>query len=109
MAIGIDPAPSFPSANFDLNHLKGTHNKMTMQWAGVMPAITTCFTEDLAVDHAFVARHATRLIDNGCTGIVALGSLGEVATLPFDEKANFSTTTSNHPKYPAPSYAGSSV
>jgi len=59
---------------------------MTMQWAGVMPAITTCFNEDLSVDHAFVARHANWLIDNGCTGIVALGSLGEGATLAFEEK-----------------------
>lgn len=59
---------------------------MTMQWAGVMPAITTCFNEDLTIDHAFVARHATWLMDNGCTGIVALGSLGEGATLTFEEK-----------------------
>jgi dihydrodipicolinate synthase/N-acetylneuraminate lyase len=59
---------------------------MTMQWAGVMPAITTCFNEDLTIDHAFVARHANWLIDNGCTGIVALGSLGEGATLAFEEK-----------------------
>jgi 4-hydroxy-tetrahydrodipicolinate synthase len=57
-----------------------------MHWAGVMPAITTCFNEDLTVDHAFVARHANWLIDNGCTGIVALGSLGEGATLAFEEK-----------------------
>jgi 1-pyrroline-4-hydroxy-2-carboxylate deaminase len=59
---------------------------MIMQWAGVMPAITTCFNEDLTIDHAFVARHANWLIDNGCTGIVALGSLGEGATLAFEEK-----------------------
>lgn len=59
---------------------------MTMQWAGVMPAITTCFKEDLSVDHQFVARHASWLMDNGCTGIVALGSLGEGATLTFEEK-----------------------
>jgi 1-pyrroline-4-hydroxy-2-carboxylate deaminase len=57
-----------------------------MQWAGVMPAITTCFNEDLTVDHTFVARHAKWLIENGCTGIVALGSLGEGATLAFEEK-----------------------
>jgi 1-pyrroline-4-hydroxy-2-carboxylate deaminase len=65
---------------------------MTMQWAGVMPAITTCFNNDLTVDHAFVSRHANWLIDNGCTGIVALGSLGEGATLAFDEKVQVLTT-----------------
>lgn len=57
-----------------------------MNWNGVMPAITTCFTQDLAVDHRFVAEHCRWLLDNGCTGIVALGSLGEGATLSFDEK-----------------------
>ena len=65
---------------------------MTMQWAGVMPAITTCFNDDLTVDHTFVARHANWLIDNGCTGIVALGSLGEGATLSFDEKIQILST-----------------
>jgi len=57
-----------------------------MKWKGVMPAITTCFNEDLAVDHVFMTEHCRWLLDNGCTGIVALGSLGEGATLTFDEK-----------------------
>jgi 1-pyrroline-4-hydroxy-2-carboxylate deaminase len=57
-----------------------------MKWKGVMPAITTCFNEDLSVDHSFVAEHCRWLLDNGCTGIVALGSLGEGASLSFDEK-----------------------
>lgn len=57
-----------------------------MNWKGVMPAITTCFHEDLHVDHDFVGTHCRWLLDNGCTGIVALGSLGEGATLSFDEK-----------------------
>jgi dihydrodipicolinate synthase/N-acetylneuraminate lyase len=65
---------------------------MTMNWAGVMPAITTCFKEDLSIDHEFVARHAKWLIDNGCTGIVALGSLGEGATLTFEEKTQVLST-----------------
>jgi dihydrodipicolinate synthase/N-acetylneuraminate lyase len=57
-----------------------------MQWTGVMPAITTAFGEDLNVDHEFVTRHAKWLVANGCNGIVCLGSLGEAATLLFDEK-----------------------
>jgi len=57
-----------------------------MNWNGVMPAITTCFREDLSIDHAFMAKHCNWLLDNGCTGVVALGSLGEGATLSFDEK-----------------------
>lgn len=57
-----------------------------MNWRGVIPAMTTAFKPDYSVDHAFIARHARWLVDNGCTGIVALGSLGESATLRFDEK-----------------------
>jgi 4-hydroxy-tetrahydrodipicolinate synthase len=57
-----------------------------MNWKGVLPAITTGFNKDLSVDHSFMAEHCRWLLDNGCTGIVALGSLGEGATLSFDEK-----------------------
>src|SRR5919107_793283 len=59
---------------------------MKMNWTGVMPATTTAFDEQLNIDHAFVAQHARWLIDHGCTGIVTPGSLGESATLSFDEK-----------------------
>jgi len=57
-----------------------------MQWQGVIPAITTPFHPEGNIDHDFLARHVSWLIDSGCTGIVALGSLGEGATLRFDEK-----------------------
>src|ERR1700758_1391588 len=57
-----------------------------MQWKGVMPAITTPFTEGLDVDWEFAERHTRWLQQNGCTGIVCLGSLGEAATLEFNEK-----------------------
>jgi len=57
-----------------------------MQWKGVISAITTPFKPDMAVDHAFLAEHASWQLDNGVDGIVALGSLGEAATLSFDEK-----------------------
>jgi 4-hydroxy-tetrahydrodipicolinate synthase len=57
-----------------------------MQWTGVIAAITTAFDADLRVDHAFLAQHAQWQIEHGCDGIVALGSLGESATLAFDEK-----------------------
>jgi 1-pyrroline-4-hydroxy-2-carboxylate deaminase len=57
-----------------------------MNWLGVMPAITTPFDSNVAVDHAFLARHAKWLLDNGCTGLVMLGSLGEGATLDHAEK-----------------------
>lgn len=55
-------------------------------WRGVIPAITTPFAADGSIDHAFLARHAQTLIEAGCVGIVPLGSLGEAATLSFEEK-----------------------
>jgi 1-pyrroline-4-hydroxy-2-carboxylate deaminase len=57
-----------------------------MNWHGVMPAITTPFTEALHIDSGFLTQHCRWLLENGCTGVVALGSLGEGATLSFDEK-----------------------
>ena len=63
-----------------------------MIWRGVMPAITTAFDERLNIDHAFVAKHCNWLVDNGCTGIVTPGSLGESATLTIEEKQSLWTT-----------------
>src|ERR1700685_1434452 len=78
----------------------------TMQWRGVIPAITTPFRTDGSVDHDFFARHCAWLIDNGCTGIVALGSLGEGATLSFDEKNAILRTAVNAIGRRAPVVAG---
>jgi 4-hydroxy-tetrahydrodipicolinate synthase len=57
-----------------------------MQWTGVIPAMTTPFRDDLTVDLEFMVRHANWMVDNGCTGLVVLGSLGEGATLSEPEK-----------------------
>lgn len=53
---------------------------------GVLPAITTPFAADGEVDHARLRRHAEWLLANGCRGLIALGSLGEGATLSTAEK-----------------------
>jgi 4-hydroxy-tetrahydrodipicolinate synthase len=63
-----------------------------MNWKGVLPAITTGFNHDLSVDRSFMAEHCRWLLDNGCTGVVALGSLGEGATLKLDEKLDILRT-----------------
>jgi dihydrodipicolinate synthase/N-acetylneuraminate lyase len=59
---------------------------MKLPWKGVIPAITTPFDPDLRIDHAFLAEHGAALVDAGCEGLVALGSLGEGATLDRAEK-----------------------
>jgi dihydrodipicolinate synthase/N-acetylneuraminate lyase len=63
-----------------------------MIWSGVMPAMTTPFDNNLAVDHPFLAQHAAWLLGNGCTGLVMLGSLGEGATLENSEKVDILKT-----------------
>jgi 4-hydroxy-tetrahydrodipicolinate synthase len=57
-----------------------------MNFVGVLPAVTTPFDEAMRVDHEFLARHATWMLGNGCSGLVMLGSLGEGATLEHEEK-----------------------
>lgn len=59
---------------------------MNTFWNGVLPAITTPFQADGSVDHAFLAAHCEQMMAAGCKGIVPLGSLGETATLTFEEK-----------------------
>jgi 4-hydroxy-tetrahydrodipicolinate synthase len=77
-----------------------------MNWSGVIPAMTTAFHEDLSIDHAFVARHAKWLVESGCTGIVALGSLGEGATLTSGEKLDVLKTCVTALEGRAPVIAG---
>jgi 4-hydroxy-tetrahydrodipicolinate synthase len=55
-------------------------------WAGVIPAVTTPFSPEGAVDHGFLAEHVRWLVESGCVGVVPLGSLGEANTLRFEEK-----------------------
>lgn len=80
--------------------------KLEMNWRGVIPAMTTAFQPDYSVDHVFMAKHARWLIANGCAGIVALGSLGESATLRFDEKLAILRTLSEALDGKAPLVAG---
>ena len=63
-----------------------------MNWKGVIPAITTNLDAAGAIDHAALGRHCEWLIRSGCAGIVCCGSLGEAATLSFDEKLAIAAT-----------------
>lgn len=65
---------------------------MNIIWKGVMPATLTQFNADLTIDHALMAEHGKWLVENGCTAIVAHGSLGEGATLSFAEKVALQKT-----------------
>ena len=63
-----------------------------MTWTGVLPALTTNLRPNGAIDQVAFARHYRWMIDSGCTGLVCCGSLGEAATLSFEEKIAVVTT-----------------
>lgn len=55
-------------------------------WQGVIPAVTTKFTEDGALDFTEMARCFKIQMDAGCDGLIACGSLGEGPMLSHDER-----------------------
>ena len=57
-----------------------------MNWKGVIPAVTTPFESNGEIKQGWMKKHLAWLIGAGCNGVVPLGSLGEGATLSFDEK-----------------------
>ncbi len=77
-----------------------------MRWQGVFPAVTTPFREDLSVDLDFLPRHLEKMLGAGCTGFVPLGSLGESATLTFEEKGEILETCRRALSGRAPLVAG---
>src|ERR1044072_7786824 len=63
-----------------------------MNWKGVIPAITTNLDAAGPIDHAALGKHCESMIRSGCTGIVCCGSLGEAATVSFEEKLAIAAT-----------------
>lgn len=57
-----------------------------MNWKGVIPAVTTPFDSNGEINQNWMKKHLRWLIAAGSSGVVPLGSLGEGATLTFDEK-----------------------
>lgn len=55
-------------------------------WSGVYPAVTTKFTDGDALDHAEMERCFGLMIEAGCDGLIACGSLGEGPMLTHAEK-----------------------
>ncbi|GAB4117707.1 MAG: dihydrodipicolinate synthase family protein [Fimbriimonadaceae bacterium] len=74
---------------------------MNIPWQGVLPAITTPFTASGDVDYDFLVKHVGWQLENGCHGVVPLGSLGEGATLTGEEKRQIlKTLVESFPNYP---------
>ena len=55
-------------------------------WNGIIPAVTTKFTEDDRLDHAEMERCFSLQMEAGCDGLIVAGSLGEGPMLSADEK-----------------------
>lgn len=59
---------------------------MSVQWKGVFPAVTTKLKEDGTLDAVAIANGLNRLIENGVSGVVMMGMVGENASLSHAEK-----------------------
>lgn len=59
---------------------------MTIQWQGVFPAVTTKLKPDFSLDVEAIRVGLERLIDNGISGVVMMGMVGENAQLSPEEK-----------------------
>ncbi|MGE8342667.1 MAG: dihydrodipicolinate synthase family protein [Flavobacterium sp.] len=59
---------------------------MSIQWNGVMPAVTTKFTADDKLDFKMFEVNMKAQLDAGVSGIILGGTLGEASTLLEDEK-----------------------
>lgn len=57
-----------------------------MNYSGVLPALTTPFGADLAVDTEALAANARALLEAGCSGLVATGTMGEAGSLSREER-----------------------
>lgn len=55
-------------------------------WKGVMPAVTSKFSEDGSLDQDELRRCFALQIDAGCDGLIVCGSLGEGSMLSPDER-----------------------
>ena len=57
-----------------------------MRFEGVIPAVMTPFGEDGSVDAGALARNIGWLLDNGVTGLVGTGTMGEAQSLSASER-----------------------
>ncbi len=57
-----------------------------MRFPGIIPAVTTPFTADGAVDHGGLDRNLEALLDAGVHGFVATGTMGEAGSLSAQER-----------------------
>lgn len=64
-----------------------------IKWEGVMPAVTTKFTEDDQLDLVMFEKNIKAQMEAGVNGIILGGTLGEASTLKAEEKETLIKTT----------------
>jgi len=58
----------------------------TKQWSGVFPAVSTQFRADLSVDYDATGRVISALVNDGVSGLIIGGTVGENCSLRREEK-----------------------
>ncbi|WP_109302409.1 dihydrodipicolinate synthase family protein [Aquimarina sp. AU474] len=66
---------------------------MAIHWEGVMPAVTTKFTDQDTLDLKMFEVNINAQLEAGVHGIILGGTLGEASTLTEDEKSTLVKTT----------------
>lgn len=66
---------------------------MSIEWSGVMPAVTTKFTEKDTLDMHMFEINIQAQLNAGVHGIVLGGTLGEASTLTYSEKRTLTRET----------------
>ena len=66
---------------------------MSIQWKGIMPAVTTKFTDNDELDLKAFELNINAQLEAGVHGIVLSGTLGEASTLLDEEKRLLTTAT----------------
>jgi len=66
---------------------------MSIQWKGIMPAVTTKFTKQDTLDLKMFETNIQAQLEAGVHGIVLGGTLGEASTLEENEKRLLTTST----------------
>lgn len=75
-------------------------------WAGVFPAVTTQFRPDFSVDVGATAGVVKALVDDGVSGLVVCGTVGETCSLTRAEKVSLWEAASDVVRGRVPVIAG---
>uniref|UniRef100_UPI003905AC33 dihydrodipicolinate synthase family protein n=1 Tax=Pseudomonas protegens TaxID=380021 RepID=UPI003905AC33 len=61
-------------------------SRKAIQWSGVFPAVTTQFKADFSLDLQATHQVMRKLVDDGVSGLVVCGTVGENTSLSTAEK-----------------------